>query len=188
MRPNEMIALKWSRVDFELKLISVREGRVLGIEGPPKTKASVRDVNILSPLLKVLRAHRMQSPAGSTYVFTNTAGGPLEVNNLRNNVWTPALVKAGLRYRSMYQCRHTFASLMLSLGEDPLWIARMLGHTSLAMVLKHYGKYIKNRDGRDGLRFVKGFGKAKVPKALAAAKDITIEVESNVVATNEIAS
>ena len=50
----------------------------------------------------------------------------------------------------MYQTRHTFASLMLSAGEDPLWVARMLGHTSTEMLYRHYGKYIRNRMRKDG--------------------------------------
>ena len=52
MRPNEMIALKWSNVDFEMRCITVREGRVLGIEGPPKTMSSYRDVDMLDPLFE----------------------------------------------------------------------------------------------------------------------------------------
>ena len=60
----------------------------------------------------------------------------------------------------MYQTRHTFASLMLSHGEDPLWVARMLGHTTLDMIFRHYGKFIRNRMRRDGTRFLKGFEEA----------------------------
>jgi len=139
MRPNEMIALKWTNVDFEMRCITVREGRVLGIEGPPKTMSSYRDVDMLDPLLEVLRHHRQTSPRGAGHVFNNRHGNPLEVNNLRNRVWYPTLRKAGLRKRTMYQTRHTFASLMLSHGEDPLWVARMLGHTGLDMIFRHYG-------------------------------------------------
>ena len=60
----------------------------------------------------------------------------------------------------MYQTRHTFASLMLSHGEDPLWIARMLGHTTLQMVFQHYGKFIRNRARKDGVRFTQGMTEA----------------------------
>jgi len=63
----------------------------------------------------------------------------------------------------MYQTRHTFASLMLSYGEDPLWVARMLGHTSTEMLYRHYGKFIRNRMRRDGAKFLKGFEEAVFP-------------------------
>jgi integrase len=168
MRPNEMLALKWLHVDFEMRCITIREGRVQGIEGPPKTLSSYRDVDLLEPLRQVLLQHRAVSPQDAVYVFRNQHGNPLGVDNLRNKVWYPALKKAGLRMRTMYQTRHTFASLMLSHGEDPLWIARMLGHTTLQMVFQHYGKFIRNRARKDGLRFTQGLAEAglvpSVPK------------------------
>jgi len=161
MRPNEMIALKWSNVDFEMRCITVREGRVLGVEGPPKTTSSYRDIDMLDPLFEALRTHRQEARGGTTYVFPGKTGRPLEVNNLRKRVWYPAIDAAGLRRRTMYQTRHTFASLMLSHGEDPLWVTRMLGHTSLDMIFKHYGKYIRNRSRKDGGRFLEGFKEAE---------------------------
>jgi integrase len=52
--------------------------------------------------------------------------------------------EAGLRYRGVNQCRHTFASRLLTTGKYPeKWIADYLGHTSTAMLHKHYGKMIK---------------------------------------------
>lgn len=168
MRPNELIALKWTNVDFEMRCITVREGRVLGIEGPPKTMSSYRDIDMLDPLFEALRKHRQEARPGTTYVFQGKTGRPLDVNNLRNRVWYPAIVSAGLRRRTMYQTRHTFTSLMLSHGEDPLWVARMLGHSSLDMIFKHYGKFIPNRSRKDGRRFLEGFKAAEVS---ASVKD-----------------
>jgi integrase len=42
--------------------------------------------------------------------------------------WIPALKKAGLKYRNPYQTRHTFASTLLSRGENQLWITQQMGH------------------------------------------------------------
>jgi integrase len=156
MRPNELLALKWLHVDFTMRSITVREGRVQGIEGPPKTLSSYRDIDMLEPLYEVLSQHRAKSPHDAVHVFTGEKGKPLNVDNLRNRVWYPALQKGKLRKRTMYQTRHTFASLMLSHGEDPLWVARMLGHTTLDMIFRHYGKFIRNRMRKDGARFLQG--------------------------------
>ena len=161
MRPNELIALKWTNVDFEMRCITIREGRVLGIEGPPKTMSSYRDVDMLDPLFEALWMHRQESPGGAIHVFPGKSGRPLEVNNLRKRVWYPAIASAGLRRRTMYQTRHTFASLMLSHGEDPLWVARMLGHSGLDMIFKHYGKFIRNRSRKDGGKFLQGLKEAE---------------------------
>jgi integrase len=123
--------------------------------------SSYRDIDMLDPLFEALRKHRQEARGGTTYVFPGKTGKPLEVNNLRNRVWYPAIAAAGLRRRTMYQTRHTFASLMLSHGEDPLWVARMLGHTSLDMIFKHYGKFIRNRSRKDGGRFLEGLKEAE---------------------------
>jgi len=115
------------------------------------------------------------------YVFRNQHGNPLGVDNLCNKVWYPALKKAGLRMRTMYQTRHTFASLMLSHGEDPLWIARMLGHTTLQMVFQHYGKFIRNRARKDGVRFTQGLTEAGLLKSvpnLPEGPAVTIPMET----------
>jgi len=37
---------------------------------------------------------------------------------------------------SMYQTRHTFATLMLSAGENPNWVAKIMGHASVEMLFK----------------------------------------------------
>ena len=44
MRFGEMAALKWKHIDFQMRLIKVRETRVKGEEGRPKTRKSVRDI------------------------------------------------------------------------------------------------------------------------------------------------
>ena len=60
----------------------------------------------------------------------------------------------------------TRSPLMLSHGEDPLWIARMLGHTTLQMVFQHYGKFIRNRARKDGGRFTQGMTEAGLFKSV----------------------
>lgn len=46
--------------------------------------------------------------------------------------------------------RHTFASMMISNGEDILWVSNMLGHTTSAMTLTKYAKYIVNKEKKRG--------------------------------------
>jgi len=189
MRPNELIALKWLNVDFEMRVVTVREGRVQGVEGAPKTLSSYRDIDMVDPLFAVLSKHRQESALDAKYVFTGRKGKPLEVNNVRNRIWYPTLAKAGLRRRTMYQTRHTFASLMLSYGEDPLWVARMFGHTSTEMLYRHYGKFIRNRMRRDGMRFLRGFQEAEVASALPSAPEIVkIGVAATAATANAVES
>jgi integrase len=74
--------------------------------------------------------------------------------NLRRDVWWPALEKAGLKVREMKQTRHSFATIALSCGENPLWIARVMGHRNTDMIIKVYSRYVENAVGsKDGAAF-----------------------------------
>ena len=45
--------------------------------------------------------------------------------------------------------RHTFASQLISKGEDITWVSKTLGHESVQTTLKYYTKYIiKEEDAR----------------------------------------
>ena len=61
--------------------------------------------------------------------------------------------KSGLKYRRMYETRHTFASWALAAGETPEWVARTLGHVDTSMVYRTYGRYIPNLTRKDGSAF-----------------------------------
>ena len=148
MRPSEQLALEWPHSDFKRKRILVRQGMVRGTLTQLKTKKSRRDVDMLPTVEAALR----EQPRDSSYVFSNTVSGPLDLTNIRNRISYPTLKRAGLwpedpsqRPRDLYQTRHTFASIMLYVGEDPAWIAHMMGHTTTRMLYERYGKFIKNR-------------------------------------------
>ncbi|MFX7612944.1 tyrosine-type recombinase/integrase, partial [Acinetobacter baumannii] len=64
----------------------------------------------------------------SDFVFCNRDGGPLDYRLVNKRVWHPILRFLGLTPRRAYQTRHTAATLWLSAGENPEWIARQLGH------------------------------------------------------------
>ena len=59
----------------------------------------------------------------------------------------------------MYQARLTFGTLMLSTGENPNWIARMMEYTSVEMLFKEYSGYIPNITHQDGTVFIQKFFK-----------------------------
>jgi len=97
---------------------------------------------------------RQATMGKSDYVFLNFYGRPLLPNSVNYHIWKPALKKAGLKPRSLYQTRHTFATLMLDAGELPGWVQKMMGHESLKMILERYYSYIKNYQRDDGSAFM----------------------------------
>jgi integrase len=103
---------------------------------------------------QALREQREATQGRGPWVFPNTEGGPLHLDNLRNRVWNPRLARAGLRPRTPYQTRHTFASQLLSRGADIDWVARLMGHADTRMVIQRYWKYIRNRAQQDSYNYV----------------------------------
>jgi integrase len=154
MRFGEMSALKWRNVDFAHGVIKVRETRVRGEELPPKTPRSVRDINMIAPVIEALREQRKRTMGKSEYVFLNHFGRPLLPNTVYLHTWLPAMDKAGLKRRRLYETRHTFATLMLDAGELPGWVQKMMGHETLQMIHERYYSHVKNYQREDGSSFM----------------------------------
>jgi len=173
MRFGEMAVLKWKNVDFKHGVIKVRETRVRGEEGRPKTPGSTRDIRILPPVAEALREQEKVTMDKTEYVFINMKGRPLLPNSINYHIWKPGLKKAGLKPRSLYQTRHTFATLMLDAGELPGWVQNMMGHETLKMILERYYSYIRNYQRDDGSAFMANVYDPSVGEAEAEIWDKT---------------
>lgn len=150
MRTGEITALKWSDIDLENKVIQVRRTRNKGLETTPKTKSSIRDVDILDVLLPYLENH-LQFKTDNEYVFLTRDNVPFNSSNkISTNYWSKVLKELNITYRNLYQMRHTFASMMIASGEDVLWVSNMLGHKNSNITLSTYAKYIKNDKKKRG--------------------------------------
>ena len=57
--------------------------------------------------------------------------------------------EGNIQFREMKQTRHSFATITLSCGENPLWIAKTMGHRDTSMIIKVYGKYVENASGSE---------------------------------------
>jgi integrase len=98
---------------------------------------------------------------GSALAFPNRRRGHVNVSSLRRWVWYTALQKAGLKRQDLYNTRHTFATHALASGEDPGWVAKMLGHTTLLMLMTRYYRYIPNLTRQDGSLLAKQPGRQR---------------------------
>ncbi|MEW5880418.1 MAG: tyrosine-type recombinase/integrase [Pseudomonadota bacterium] len=150
MRSGEVDGLKWKYVDFDRRLILVRETLVLGQDDYTKTEGSQRDIQMSTPVYEALRRQEQRSRQLSPYVFCNRAGHPIDNKNFTERIWRPLLRHLGLPPRRPYQMRHTAATLWLAAGESPEWIARQLGHTSTQMLFRVYSRYVPNLTRQDG--------------------------------------
>jgi integrase len=65
-------------------------------------------------------------------------GRPWAQNSVRY-YFKRILRKAGLRDMRFHDIRHTFASLLLSNGESPVYVKEQLGHSSIQITVDIYG-------------------------------------------------
>lgn len=150
MRTGEVHGLKWKYIDFDLRIIRVRETFVLGEDDYTKTDGSQRDIQMSQPVWDALKDQYEASHKTSEYVFCNRLGQPIDNKNFSDRVWYPLLRYLDLKERRPYQMRHTAATLWLASGEAPEWIARQLGHTSTEMLFRVYSRYVPNLTRQDG--------------------------------------
>jgi integrase len=153
MRSGEVDGLQWKYVDFERRLILIRETRVLGEDEYTKTDSSQREIQMSAPVYEALRRQEAATRQLSKYVFCNRQGNPVDNKNFVERVWNPLLRHLGLALRRPYQMRHTAATLWLAAGENPEWVARQLGHANTEMLFKVYSRYVPNLTRQDGSAF-----------------------------------
>jgi integrase len=105
MRTGEVDGLKWKYIDFERRLILVRETVVLGDEEYTKTDGSQRDIQMSQLVFDALKRQHAATGKVSDFVFCNRLHKPLDHKNVTNRVWYPLLRHLGLKKRRPYQCR-----------------------------------------------------------------------------------
>lgn len=151
IRPSELIAIRWSDVDFTRRTVRVQRAIVRG-KAKAKTKTNtVRDVDLNDRALAAFEAQRRHTQLTGGQVFNNpVTGRPWADIQMQWEIWNLSLRRCKIRYRVPYQTRHTFATLALHLaGARPGYVARQLGHANTGMLFKVYAKWI---DGADNER------------------------------------
>jgi integrase len=164
-RVSEAIALAWEDViSIEKGIIRYQRAKVLGNYKVTKTRRSTRTHKLTKRSREVLqrqwrltgqlstitievtdRDNRTKRKQKIRPVFLNTESlKPHDGDqNIRERFWEAHLKAAGVRYRPPSQARHTFISQMLSTGVVPLhWIANHVGHTTIEMIQRTYGKWM----------------------------------------------
>jgi integrase len=117
-------------------------------------------VKLLGPALEALQAQKLHTFMKGGVVFENPRTGETWTGDqpIRRGVWVPVMRKAGVRYRRPYQTRPTYASMMLSAGESPMWVAQQMGHSDWTMIARICGRWIPEDAPDAGQKAVKIFG------------------------------
>ncbi|NNA91475.1 site-specific integrase [Pseudomonas brenneri] len=156
LRPSEWIALEWDDIDWVKRIVRVVRAQTQDADEPEitKTDSSERRVKLLGPALQALIAQKSYTFHTGNHIFLDPRyETPFSGDQaIRKSFWIPALKKAGVRYRRPYQTRHTFASMMLSAGEHPMWVAKQMGHADWMMIARTYGRWMPSADENAGAK------------------------------------
>lgn len=156
LRTSELIALEWGDIDWVKRTAYVQRACVRGFLKHPKTSAGKREVLLLPIAFEALQDQRQFTFNEGKRIFHNPeTNRPWSSDiKIRYPLWTKALKEAGVRYRNPYQTRHTYASMLLSSGENPAWIAKQMGHTNMQVLLRTYAHWMPDADPFAGQKIV----------------------------------
>jgi integrase len=94
---------------------------------------------------RLLREHKLASPFSrdDDFVFCTARGTPHGYRNIERRGLDAAAEKAGLDDLHFHDLRHTFASMMIELGADIVFLSNQLGHANPAITLGIYSHLIR---------------------------------------------
>jgi len=153
MRLGEVLALRWSRVDLDKKIIQVREAleetKKHGIRFKvPKSKAGRRDITLPDILADALRDHRkarleLRIKLGlgklpeDALLFADIKDAPLSPIAC-SKTWGNFAADIGMLEVTFHALRHTHASQLIDQGVDIVTISKRLGHAKPDITLRIY--------------------------------------------------
>jgi integrase len=157
MRRSEILALRWSDVDFDGQRIKVRRALDTGLpaarRGEVKTTKSgrARVVDIDAETVKVLIRWRVQRGSialdftrADAVVFGALDGSPRNPISMsqmfgrRVATARKALGADALPIITLHGLRHTHATVLLEAGENPKVVQERLGHTTITTTMDIY--------------------------------------------------
>lgn len=153
LRLAELLALKWSDVDLDNRIIHINATRVvvkdrsadaakkyIVIEqDSTKSQTSTRDVHLNDDAYDALL--RLKEITGAfDYVLATKAGKPVAPRYL-DRMFRKIAIAAGFEEDKIYglhSLRHTFASRLFANGEDVKTVSELLGHSDITITYNTY--------------------------------------------------
>ena len=150
MRIGEAAALQWDDIDFETGLLSIDKTLYYRSMDDykfvePKTQASIRAIVIDEDTIKELKEWKevQQKVLKNCGFVLSYSGIPTSKHTLPRALEKLAGL-AGVHRIKIHALRHSHASLLISMGENPLIIKDRLGHEKIQTTLGTYGHLYPN--------------------------------------------
>ncbi|WP_462409354.1 tyrosine-type recombinase/integrase [Neobacillus sp. Marseille-QA0830] len=157
MRRGEVLAIRWQDVDFENKVIYVRQSlqpiKRIGLTFKEPKSGRSRSISITSSVIKELKkVYKQQFEnkllLGQDYhdydlVFAQKNGNPIQPSELAKE-YRKIISRTHLPYIRFHDLRHTHATLMLQQGVHPKVVSERLGHSTIGITMDTYTHVLPN--------------------------------------------
>ncbi|WP_373180066.1 tyrosine-type recombinase/integrase [Enterococcus durans] len=149
MRIGEATAIQWEDVNFETGVLSITKTLYYKNQSEyhftePKTQASVRHIVLDKTTLVLLKAWKnVQQKVVKTGYVMSYNGIPTQKHTIAHAIDRYSK-KAGVHRIRIHALRHSHASLLIQMGENPLIIKERLGHEDIETTLGTYGHLYPN--------------------------------------------
>lgn len=161
LRLNEALGLQWGDLDLEAREARIQRAYSNDRRVDTPKAGHGRTVDLAASVVDVLRQHRAA-------LTERWLAEPLKRGHTRGvlpqwifveagSTWRPwhhetargqfirAVRKAGLPHFSPHSLRHTYASQLLAVGVSPAYVQEQLGHASIEMTVRVYGRWLRKR-------------------------------------------
>ncbi|RST75556.1 site-specific integrase [Siminovitchia acidinfaciens] len=169
MRRGELLGLKWSNIDFNKKRIYVTHllyyvsGQGLVLQSP-KTSSGNRNISITDEIIDELQSYKLKKQEqllkvgmklnDEHFIISSFGGEPLNPNTIHKQFLYDVKL-AGVKRIRFHDLRHTHATIMLEIGENPKVVSERLGHSNVSITLNKYSHVTPNLQDSSAENFTK---------------------------------
>lgn len=143
LRIGELLALKWSDIDFNKALITVSKscrdtwenGKYKKAFDTPKTVNSRRVIPLPKQLIPTLKAIKKRN--NSEMVVSGKNDEQISIRSYQRT-FELLLKKINVEHKGFHVLRHTFATRAIECGMDVKTLSEIMGHKNPTVTLKRY--------------------------------------------------
>jgi len=150
LRQSELFGLKWGDINFAQGTMNVTRSVVYGVVGPCKTESSQKPVPVHPTVLEALA--KWKEAPGTPNPTTGFSRADCTVHRGRKPIWGQAILRKHIRPAAQrvgiekqfgwHTFRHTYSTLLRSVGTELKVMQELLRHTSLRSTLEVYTQAI----------------------------------------------
>ena len=148
LRASEIMGLRWSDFDWDNRTVLIRRGVVNGRPGDTKTEASRKALPVdacLADALLELRGNRTSYTRSDDWVFANRFGRPRSQQDILRRHIRPAAVRADLGKIGWHTFRHSYSTLLRSMGADIKVQQELLRHSTVQSTMNVYTRAVSEQ-------------------------------------------